>query len=300
MSTKTIIVVFTIFIILAVAYFYASPYLAIRNLKQGIQNGDHELLSEYIDFPMLRQNIKEQLNASMMQQATESVKSNPFGLLGAAIAPKLIENLVDSYVTPSGLKKILAGEKVTSQITNPTPPSGMNDVIKIFENAMYGFDSLGKFSIRVKNKENEETRFVLTRSGLDWRLTNIILPTKSIDPDPKGEKAKETEPIQSSPVKVAFIVGIYRDFDKAWMSTADPKEIDVTLTSSAGTVTKHPDFRNGTNNVVFENIPCGETVSIKVRNTGEGTYTSNSKHYTRKIDCGKPIVNLGKLEYGKW
>jgi hypothetical protein len=43
--------------------------------------------------------------------------------------------------------------------------------------ASYGFDSLSTFSVRVPHKETgEEIRLVLTRSGLDWKLSDVVLP----------------------------------------------------------------------------------------------------------------------------
>jgi hypothetical protein len=102
---------------------------------------------------------------------------------------------------------------------------------------------------------------------------------------------------RSKLVTVKFEVGIYRDWDKSWMMT-DPKDVVATITTSKGTFTKSPTSYKGI--VTFTNVPCGESIKINIRFVGTASYKSNSRNYTKNISCAKPIVNLGKLEYGTW
>ena len=46
-----------------IAYVAAGPYITIVQIKKGIAEQDSEQLAEKIDFPMLRQELKEQLRA---------------------------------------------------------------------------------------------------------------------------------------------------------------------------------------------------------------------------------------------
>ncbi len=101
---------------------------------------------------------------------------------------------------------------------------------------------------------------------------------------------------QRKSVKVTFETGIYRDWDKSWMTTAR-QDVIATITTSNGTSSKSP---NNKDVIIFNNIPCGESIKINVRFVGTAGYSSNSRDYTKKISCRKPVVNLGKLEYGKW
>ena len=101
---------------------------------------------------------------------------------------------------------------------------------------------------------------------------------------------------QRKSVKVTFETGIYRDWDKSWMTTA-PQDVIATITTSKGISSKSP---NSKDLVIFNNVPCGESIKINVRFVGTAGYSSTSRDYTKKISCKKPVVNLGKLEYGKW
>jgi hypothetical protein len=40
------------------------------------------------------------------------------------------------------------------------------------------YESTSKFVVTVKDKGRDNGRFVFRRSGLDWKLTEIILPPK--------------------------------------------------------------------------------------------------------------------------
>lgn len=104
-------------------------------------------------------------------------------------------------------------------------------------------------------------------------------------------------PLNAKTVTVKFQTGIYRDWDHSWMTTA-PSDVIATITTSKGTFTKSPANYSGT--VTFTNIPCGETVKINIRFVGTGGYSSKSRNYSKAISCAKSVVNLGRLEFGKW
>ena len=45
----------------------------------------------------------------------------------------------------------------------------------------YGFDSLSRFTATVEDGNGEPVTFVLTRDGLQWKLTDIRLPISAVD-----------------------------------------------------------------------------------------------------------------------
>ena len=93
-------------------------------------------------------------------------------------ASKLVEDMVDTFVTPSGLANLLEGKKpLQSEGSEQSPGSG-TPRLEPFKNARYTYDSTSKFSLWVKDGNGGEIRFVLTRDGLAWKLSNIVLPIK--------------------------------------------------------------------------------------------------------------------------
>ena len=158
---------------LVVGYVAAGPYLTISAIKAGIVEQNSEKLSENIDFPTLRQNLKDQLNAVMMKKVTTDLKDNPFAGFAAVFATKMVDVMVESYVTPSGLAASMEGKKPSKNESDvSTPPPNKES---LFNNARFSYDSTSKFSIWVPNDKGEEARFVLQRDGLSWKLVNIII-----------------------------------------------------------------------------------------------------------------------------
>jgi hypothetical protein len=164
-------------------YVAAGPFITLHGMKVAIKSHDSERLSGYIDFPMLRSNLKEQLNAAVMKESTSQMRDNPFAILGMAVASKLAESLVETAVTPSGLANLMQGRKPASAPIAATPASANSlsttpESVEPFRNARYTFDNTERFSAWVKNENGEEIRFVLSRIGFSWKLTNIVIPMK--------------------------------------------------------------------------------------------------------------------------
>jgi hypothetical protein len=159
---------------LVVGYVAAGPYLTISAIKAGIVEQNSEKLSENIDFPTLRQNLKDQLNAVMMKKVTTDLKDNPFAGFAAVVATKMVDVMVESFVTPSGLAASMEGKKPSKNESDvSTPPPNKEG---LFKNARFSYDSTSKFSIWVPYDKGEEARFVLQRDGLSWKLVNLIIP----------------------------------------------------------------------------------------------------------------------------
>lgn len=159
---------------LVVGYVAAGPYLTVSAIKTGIVENDSEKLSENIDFQTLRQNMKDQLNAAMMKNAATEMEDNPFAALAVGFATKMVDGIVDSFVTPSGLAALMEGKKSNKGETSGNSSSPKKD--DLFKNARFSYDSVSKFSIWVPNDKGEEVRFVLKRDGLSWKLVNIVIP----------------------------------------------------------------------------------------------------------------------------
>lgn len=171
---RKIVWIIGIVLTLIVGYVAAGPYLTVSAIKSGIAEQDSEKLSENIEFPILRQNMKEQFNAAMMKNIATELKDNPFAALSVGLATKMVDGMVDSFVTPSGLATIMEGKKPSGggRSGNTAPPKKDD----LFKNSKYSFDSMSKFSIWVPNDKGEVTRFVLKRDGLSWKLVNLVIP----------------------------------------------------------------------------------------------------------------------------
>lgn len=178
-------------LLIVVGYTISGPFMVIPKIRSGIIDRDPENLAENIDFPTLRTNLKEQFNYAIMKSAAPALKKNPLTSLRMAFVQKLTESEVDSLVTSSGLANLNGGPEaqrsrgavitafsaISEQLTDKIQNTNSNEKPQPLRKMRYTFDGLSKVSAWVKNGKYAEIRFILTRDGLSWKLSNIIVPT---------------------------------------------------------------------------------------------------------------------------
>lgn len=163
--------------VLALGWFIASPYVAVQQMKSAAEDRDGEALSDHIEFPTLRQNFKDQLNAAMAQEMSKEVDDNLFAAFGAALGTMMVDGMVDAYVTPAGITQMMKGESPNESEGSSMPQQNTEN--NAFEDAVLSYESWDKFSISVPNEKGEVSKFILRRRGIGWKLTNIVIPLEN-------------------------------------------------------------------------------------------------------------------------
>lgn len=175
--------IFTVIIIVIaiLAYLYASPYLALKNLKSAAQQNDIESVSHYIDYPSVRQSLKEQLNAYMLKELRQD-KNNEFAKLGSMLASSMTDTLLDAVITPTGIGLMLQGKNLNpshmpAQTSSQNSDEKPGKTTEKVEYKMY-YTSFNRFVINVKNTERHDQRVqvIMQREGLNWKITQLIIP----------------------------------------------------------------------------------------------------------------------------
>lgn len=186
---KKAVIVIAGIVFALICYVAAGPYITLYQLKAGVEEQNSDKLSDNVDFPVLRQNMKEQINASVMKSAMTDLKDNPFAALAIGFASTMVDNMVNSFVTPAGLASLMEGKRPQPNDVDKSSSkqSQQKDVSKVstestlpqwepFENASYSFESTSKFLVKVPDVTGEVIQFTLTRNGINWKLSNIIIP----------------------------------------------------------------------------------------------------------------------------
>lgn len=173
------------------ALLYASPYMALNSIKQAIDSKDSVAIAEYVDFPVLRENIKGRLMASMTNKLPETSESNPLAGLGQAIGNLFIGTAVDNLVSPAGVMLMLQTGKPSIALPRldsnqpstpaaaPASPAESGDAAQQAEakRKQLRVDYQGFNKVRVYRQSDPATGFIFKRYGLmDWKLINIDLP----------------------------------------------------------------------------------------------------------------------------
>lgn len=145
-----------------------SPYVSAYQLKTAAEAQDADALAARIEFPSLRENIKQQLNRAMVRELDALARHSPMARIGSAFGAVVVDRLVDQQLSPAGLANMMRGGE-----------RGRRSDRELFENASMSYLSWQQFSIRLPSGNGRDAEFILSRRGMGWKLTNIILPISS-------------------------------------------------------------------------------------------------------------------------
>lgn len=123
-----IITLLVIVVIAALGFAYATPYIALNNLKRAADARDAQTVNQYVDFPALRVSLRQQVTGLLERRLGEHSNGNPLAALGAMIGVALIGPLVDAYATPDGVAALLNGMPPRGDPGErpPAPPAANN------------------------------------------------------------------------------------------------------------------------------------------------------------------------------
>ena len=164
------------------AYIYATPYIAASGLQSAIESGDKHEISDFVDFPALRESVKNQLNLHLTKSMAEKLEGNPFAALGGVLALGAINLFVDNAITPEGVAamyrhgKFPTPEGISTPEENSTSEEQGNaaDTGKQEPKYRLMYESLNRFAITLE-KNGKTATFMLKRNGLfeAWKLVDI-------------------------------------------------------------------------------------------------------------------------------
>jgi hypothetical protein len=179
---KKIGIAATIAIVIAGAgYYLVSPYLAIQSIKRSFLAKNIDQLNTYIDYPALRENIKPQMEAIVLQSMKDdpSLDGNPFAGLTDFFVGPMINSMVDEYVSPSGLEIFIDTEILDANESQ----EAQNSIVAqgSFENALdeisMGYNDLNSFQATLTADDDRELHLLFNREGFaTWKLKSVILP----------------------------------------------------------------------------------------------------------------------------
>jgi hypothetical protein len=155
--------------LLAVAlggWLWGSPYLTLLQLKKAADTRDLAAISARIDYPAVRADLKTQVRDRL-----DPAGSSELDRLGAALAERLADPLVDAAITPEGMRALFASAAV-AKAARPSLGSVKPEDMRVRR------DSLGRFTLASVNGSGPEVVFSL--QGLTWRVTAVRLPGRPI------------------------------------------------------------------------------------------------------------------------
>ena len=104
-------------VVLLLAYL-ASPYISFWRFTKALRAKDRVAMESHVDFRSVRESLKEQLRAKIPKRddaAGDEGKRDAFAGLVERLAPALIDQLVDAFITPDGLASLISDPEVAKQ-----------------------------------------------------------------------------------------------------------------------------------------------------------------------------------------
>ena len=196
MNSKTIKIAVVSGILAIAAYWYWSPFLAVRQMQSAAQDRDADAFNEHVDYPKLRESFKGQFSAMMADKLGETQSSeNAFAAFGAMLGMAMVDRMVDALVQPETMMRAMQNGQLS---TNGKPTSGgasaspsvspetqtsagapEKDKLK-WDYERKGTNKLIAYAIDPGEPEeanSDRLGIVFQRNGFaDWKLTEVRLP----------------------------------------------------------------------------------------------------------------------------
>lgn len=171
------------------AYWYWSPFLALRSMQAAARAQDAATFNAHVDYPKLRASLKVQLAAGMDEKLATSVDAhNPlaaFGkMMGVAVADKLVDAMVRPETVMRGMQSGQFGPPApapgpaASATVAPAATTAPQAAKPAWDWMRVGSDKLIAYQMDdSEGADGRKVEVVFERSGFaNWKLTDLRLP----------------------------------------------------------------------------------------------------------------------------
>ncbi|GAA0644970.1 DUF2939 domain-containing protein [Brevundimonas lenta] len=157
----------------------AAPVLAAQSLIRAAKAGDEQKIEALVDFPALRDSLKQELN----DEITARMRRDPdladsgLGGLGAMLAPMILSGAIDAAVTPEVVASMVttaeAPDPVRRDAPEPNDKASGDDI-----HQSWGYRDLNHFAVTLTDRDHPDQHLalIMERRGLfSWKLAAVDL-----------------------------------------------------------------------------------------------------------------------------
>ena len=193
-------------ILIGVVLFFASPYWVLYQINQAYQQNNAVRISKYIDFAQVKAWLKPQIQQRM--HTAIGIEHLPQALQkwGNQLNNALGDQLIDVDMNEQTILLLMQGKELKEAIGLNTraTKNNINDVLGL-KNTLDALSSLpniesslpehlptkvaspakrkahytkwNQFDIVIPTDSGSATRVIMTRAGLSWKITAVLLPS---------------------------------------------------------------------------------------------------------------------------
>jgi Protein of unknown function (DUF2939) len=157
------------------AYWYWSPYLAVRALREAALNADAARFNEHVDFPRVRDSLKAQF-----AERIDGAGGRSAGGFGGLLANAVIGTVIDAAVRPETIMFAMREgrfniERGGQREDQPQSEPGERKQ-PVWRTERQGVDTVLFHVQRDGGDGSDRMALVMQRHGFaDWKLTDIRL-----------------------------------------------------------------------------------------------------------------------------
>ncbi len=153
----------------AVTWGWTAPGRSLEDLREATRSGDPERLERIVDFPLLRENAKADVDAALRE--TLGGGGDPFELLGG-IGERITNAIIDRLLTAETLAAFASGQAAPDRSGASSYDLPDHDV---------EWTGLGSYRLVFDNEDEEEVLYLeFARQGLRWRLVKLGIPRSAL------------------------------------------------------------------------------------------------------------------------
>lgn len=155
------------------AWIYLTPHCAVRSLRAVAAAGDAAMLAERVDFPALRESLRQGVASQVSQEVGGGPGGTILGIFGTSLAMALIGPMIDAAATPAGVLALMNGETPENG-AEPAQPGPANEPPQ----TTIRYVDLNHFVLSVAKPDSANTPIdlVFRRDGLlSWKLVGLRL-----------------------------------------------------------------------------------------------------------------------------
>ncbi len=148
-------------LVVAGLWYHQAPRRTHDRFLTALLTGSESELTATVDFPALRDNLKADLAPALARAG---------GAMGARVGGIILEQAVNSVLTPSGLAQLVTGFGMRRRQADEVQSVEDRTV------TTYRYRSPARVDVRMRSSADPESAagiLTYTRSGLRWRLTRI-------------------------------------------------------------------------------------------------------------------------------
>lgn len=155
----------------AAAWWFASPWWTLREMREAAEARDAARLSAYVDYAAVRQDLKGEIRRMVAGQMGQSTK-DPMQAFGSQLVLSIADPMIDAMITPADVQAMFArtpplGESAPAAAASKAPVQASDEPV---------IERQGANRFRVSDKDRTKGAMIFERRGLHWKLVAIDLP----------------------------------------------------------------------------------------------------------------------------